>query len=986
MIRSIRNQIVLLMMGLGTLFAQTNPTDVVHLSSVTQNLKAPVRFAIDASDNIYVTDDFQKTVIKYDASGNYINTINVGVSPISIALNGSGQIFVGDKATGKIYKVETNGSASVFYSNSYLPNCMTFSPEGLLYVTDGILKRVLVLDVSGNLVQSFGQGSLVFPSSIVYDKRNSRILVSEQGGVGPGVGMSGIPLCKIWIFNLNGTLQGSFSSAGNTNGKFYRIQGMTIGKCGNLYVCDPFQGKVSIFNENNVFITRFGLFGELPGQMNVPVDVLFDSQERLIVASLNNGALEIFNVNDTLPTSNIVNSDANICNGQTANITINFTGTAPWTFTYTIDGLNPVSVTTSDNPYILSTTQAGIYEITALTDQFKTGTCFSGSAKISTNNVPTSNITVNNAVVCDGNSVDIPILFTGISPWTFTYTKDGINPTTITTANNPYILQPTEAGLYEVTALSSGGCTSSNFTGNAQVTLVEKPTAAFTTSSATICQGEVALLPVTFTGTAPWTFTYTLNDSNAVTFVTNDNYFTFTETQAGIYNIISISDAQCTNTVSQGTAEVIFKPIPTATMASLNLSVCSGYPIDIPVQFTGNGPFTFTYSVDNSFFNTVSTTEYNFNMSVNVGGTYQIVSLEGDGCIGTSFSGSSVVTLLPIPTAEFSFGNNQVNICAGQAASMPVNLTGTAPWTLTYTINNLAPITITTSDNPYILSGADGGFYEIQSVTDANCYNASTLGTPEVVITPLPEATLTNSSVTSCNGLLANIPINFNGTAPWTFVYTVDGGNPITITTSENPYYLSVNTPGVYQITGITSGSCTGTGMFGSTNLVSAELPLASFSYFSNGFEFTFSNNSMYSDTYLWNFGDGFTSTDINPIHLYIAPTVYDVSLTASNGICPDSTITQTIDLTMLTVNTTVSDKEILVYPNPSHGPITIALPQLVTSDWKVEVINAVGQVVFFGNLNKSKEYIDLTQVAPGLYSVNIISSEMSKTVKLIIK
>ena len=55
------------------------------------------------------------------------------------------------------------------------------------------------------------------------------------------------------------------------------------------------------------------------------------------------------NINDTLPTSNIINSDATICSGQFADIKIDFTGTAPWTFTYTIDGLNPVKFLTRQN-------------------------------------------------------------------------------------------------------------------------------------------------------------------------------------------------------------------------------------------------------------------------------------------------------------------------------------------------------------------------------------------------------------------------------------------------------------------------------------------------------------------------------------------------------------------------------------------------------------------------------------------------------------
>lgn len=43
-----------------------------------------------------------------------------------------------------------------------------------------------------------------------------------------------------------------------------------------------------------------------------------------------------------------------------------------------------------------------------------------------------------------------------------------------------------------------------------------------------------------------------------------------------------------------------------------------------------------------------------------------------------------------------------------------------------------------------------------------------------------------------------------------------------------------------------------------------------------------FRNNTQYADTYLWDFGDGITSTDSEPIHTYTKPGVYIVKLTAT--------------------------------------------------------------------------------------------------------
>jgi PKD repeat protein len=54
-----------------------------------------------------------------------------------------------------------------------------------------------------------------------------------------------------------------------------------------------------------------------------------------------------------------------------------------------------------------------------------------------------------------------------------------------------------------------------------------------------------------------------------------------------------------------------------------------------------------------------------------------------------------------------------------------------------------------------------------------------------------------------------------------------------------------------------------------------------------------FINNSIDGDSYLWDFGDGNTSTDENPIHNYNAPGFYNVTLTVYDDILPsDSTAT----------------------------------------------------------------------------------------------
>nr|MBS0038517.1 PKD domain-containing protein [Saprospiraceae bacterium] len=75
--------------------------------------------------------------------------------------------------------------------------------------------------------------------------------------------------------------------------------------------------------------------------------------------------------------------------------------------------------------------------------------------------------------------------------------------------------------------------------------------------------------------------------------------------------------------------------------------------------------------------------------------------------------------------------------------------------------------------------------------------------------------------------------------------------------------------------------------------------PEASFSVPSSvcvGNEFSFSNSSCNSDDFLWEFGDGQTSTETNPTHEYSEPGIYQVTLTAVNQ-CSSDDFTATIEV-----------------------------------------------------------------------------------------
>jgi PKD repeat protein len=58
--------------------------------------------------------------------------------------------------------------------------------------------------------------------------------------------------------------------------------------------------------------------------------------------------------------------------------------------------------------------------------------------------------------------------------------------------------------------------------------------------------------------------------------------------------------------------------------------------------------------------------------------------------------------------------------------------------------------------------------------------------------------------------------------------------------------------------------------------------PVCDFTYVANGLTVTFTSAATNSETYLWEFGDGNTSTEMNPVHKYDGGGDYEVKLTAT--------------------------------------------------------------------------------------------------------
>ncbi|PIF45679.1 putative secreted protein (Por secretion system target) [Chryseobacterium sp. 52] len=155
----------------------------------------------------------------------------------------------------------------------------------------------------------------------------------------------------------------------------------------------------------------------------------------------------------------------------------------------------------------------------------------------------------------------------------------------------------------------------------------------------------------------------------------------------------------------------------------------------------------------------------------------------------------------------------------------------------------------------------------------------------------------------------------------------------------------------------------------------------AGFSVNGNGQNVSFANLSSNYNTVLWTFGDGITSTAVNPNHSYTAAGTYTISLTVTKNSCSE-TVTKTINTNQLSVSE-YAVQDFRFYPNPvSHTGFL----KTVKPVKEIEIYSIDGrkiQVLRYSGTRDTK--IDFSTYTKGMYILNLRFEDKSlETLKIL--
>jgi PKD repeat protein len=225
------------------------------------------------------------------------------------------------------------------------------------------------------------------------------------------------------------------------------------------------------------------------------------------------------------------------------------------------------------------------------------------------------------------------------------------------------------------------------------------------------------------------------------------------------------------------------------------------------------------------------------------------------------------------------------------------------------------------------------------------------------------------------------------GSGPVEYVIPIVNGASYLWSTGDTTNTLSVTAPGTYSIT--VSGLACGSGELQDDVVIGNASSIADYSSERFWKTVKFTNQSTNGVAYMWDFGDGQTSTEENPIHLYDQNGNYNVCLT-TYGDCDTITTCDSIFAhNALGVNGVSGDSEVSIYPNPAKDEISIEAKGIEGNMLSIEITNVTGQVVLSSqvtNFNGSIKRFDVSDLNKGVYLIKVFTSTSSNIQRLIIE
>ena len=432
-------------------------------------------------------------------------------------------------------------------------------------------------------------------------------------------------------------------------------------------------------------------------------------------------------------------------------------------------------------------------------------------------------------------------------------------------------------------------------------------------------------------GTGGFTYTWSNNQGNVPT---------ITNLAQGSYTV-TITDANnCTATQSF----TVNAPPAAITSSGIVSNVTCNNGSDGSIDLTvNNAAMPITYSWNNG-----ATIQ---DPSGLASGAYVVQIIDANGCSATN-----------------SFSIAEPSAIVINSSVQDVDCNGNNTGSVSITVNNaVLPITYSWDNGGTTasMSNLTAGNYLV-TITDANGCNSTagaTIAQPDVL-------QFTIAGQNACQGNDGSI------------VVSPTGGTPPYVITPNNLNNLPV---GSYTISVTDANNCP-------TASQSVQIdgpPTAAFDTSVTERTVIFTNQSMASDNYLWQFGDGSQSVATSPTYTYQSSGDFTVNLIANNVACGTDTATMVITVYLVNTQEVTAGSWMNIHPNPAKDWILFDFTNSPTpaQSWQLTVLDNAGRLVkqeVINNVNNNTHTLDVRALAAGTYFITLQSED--QTMRLVKK
>ena len=274
----------------------------------------PSGVAVDAN-YVYVADRwnnrvqvFARTTRSYVATlGSYGSENGQFWEPTDVAVDTLGNLYVADFVNTRVQQFNNNRSYLRTYGVARVPYLtddyhynnpigVAAAADGSLYIVEDNGHRLVKLNAAGQPLWTIGVPGLKGDWDGGNDKLNNPadVALDAAGRVYVADQWHG----RIQVFSPDGSYYATLDNGGTTENQVGCPTGVALAPNGYLYVTDPCSQRVQIFDRNLLYLATMGTSGEVGSDnahFNQPEDVVVDSRGVIYVSDRNNHRVQVFN-------------------------------------------------------------------------------------------------------------------------------------------------------------------------------------------------------------------------------------------------------------------------------------------------------------------------------------------------------------------------------------------------------------------------------------------------------------------------------------------------------------------------------------------------------------------------------------------------------------------------------------------------------------------------------------------------------------------